>query len=67
MVVRVTPRAERQVLEATRWWRENRPAARFLIDEELSSALRQIAVHPESGVSVRERAGVRRILLLRCE
>jgi plasmid stabilization system protein ParE len=67
MVVKFTPRAERQLLASTRWWRANRPAARFLLDDELTAALQMIVEHPSSGVAVRERAGVRRILLVRCE
>jgi plasmid stabilization system protein ParE len=43
------PRFIREAERCARWWRENRPAARFLFDEELRAVLEQIRTAPGLG------------------
>jgi plasmid stabilization system protein ParE len=47
----LAPRAVRDAERHARWWRENRPAARLLFDQELAAALTQIRAQPESGLA----------------
>ena len=63
----VVPNAERQVREATAWWRENRPAARGLFEEELARGYELITTQPCIGTRVFDVSiqGVRRFHLLR--
>ncbi len=63
-----TPRADREISTANRWWRENRTAAPDLLKLELRRALDLIASHPQIGAPARNTKlrGVRRILLSRC-
>ena len=49
MIVELAPRAVREAERCARWWRENRPAARTLFDEELRAAIEQIRTAPQLG------------------
>lgn len=49
MKLEIAPRALREAERSARWWRENRPAARMLFDEELRRALDQIRAAPQLG------------------
>jgi hypothetical protein len=46
MKIELAPRAVREAEACARWWRENRPDARLLFDEELRAALEQIKGGP---------------------
>lgn len=65
--VKFTPRADRQVEEAARWWRENRSKAPDALAEDLARVLELIATQPEVGAIARNvrLAGVRRVYLNR--
>lgn len=63
LAVMITPRAERQILEAVQWWREHRPSAPTMLDDEIAEAFLRVAAHPHSGVAVRARLGTHRVLL----
>ena len=67
MKVRFSPRAQRRVKIISVWWRENRPAAPTLFDDELSEAIGRLKSLPKLGVEYEtvEGALVRRILLPR--
>jgi len=62
---RFSPRAQRRVKAVAKWWRENRPAAPTLFDDELQAAIDQLKVHPTLGLEYQyiEDRIVRRILL----
>jgi len=45
----IAPRAVREAERCARWWRENRPVARMLFDDELRRALDQIRTAPQVG------------------
>ena len=47
--VSTTAAADSQVFMATTWWRANRPAAPYLVEEELTAAIAQLEEQPESG------------------
>ncbi len=49
MKLELAPRAVAQAERCTRWWRENRPAAPGLFDEELRAVLDQIRNGPLLG------------------
>jgi hypothetical protein len=42
VILTLSPRAIREAERCARWWREHRPAARQLFEEELRRALEQI-------------------------
>lgn len=65
--VAFTQRASRQVVEAGRWWRENRTKAPGALVEELQQVLDLVTSQPEVGAVARnvKLAGVRRVLLRR--
>ena len=67
MKLELAPRAVRDAERHARWWRENRPTARLLFDQELAAALEQIRTQPESGLAYPGIAGkdYRRLLLPR--
>jgi len=46
----LAPRALRDAERHARWWRENRPRARSLFDDELRAALDQIRFSPDVGI-----------------
>ena len=52
LIVRVTPRAERQILAAALWWSENRPAAPGAIRSDLKAALEALIEQPGIGTLV---------------
>jgi plasmid stabilization system protein ParE len=63
--ITISKRALRQVERVARWWSEHRPAARWMLLDELAAAERLLRGHPEAGIAyATHRAGVvRRILL----
>ena len=63
--VRITPKAEAQILEIDSWWRENRKAAPDLFLSELSESFELIAGAPQIGRLYRASPvrQVRRLLL----
>lgn len=67
MKLELAPRAVRDAERHARWWRENRPAARLLFDQELTAALEQIRRQPDSGLAYPGVAGrdYQRLLLPR--
>jgi plasmid stabilization system protein ParE len=67
LVVRIKPRAERQIDSAAAWWGENRPAAPGAIREDLRAALEALVEQPGIGTSVENARNqdVRRLYLSR--
>lgn len=67
MKLELAPRAVRDAERHAHWWREHRPAARLLFDQELAAALEQIRTQPESGLTYPGIVGndYRRLLLPR--
>jgi len=65
--IRIVPAAQEQIREAVRWWRENRPAARNAISQELRRSFRLLCAQPAIGSRARNDGlqSVRRILLAR--
>lgn len=65
MKVRFSPRAQRRARIVARWWRENRPAAPTLFDDELHEAIERLKSHPTLGPEYESIGGeiVRRVLL----
>ena len=65
MRVQFAARALREIKRYGRWWRENRPAARLLFDEELHHAVEQILSAPHLGTTHQAKSGreYRRILM----
>jgi len=61
----VTAPAEQQLKIIDAWWRDNRPAATGLFEQEFSSAAATLATHPGVGAPVRRRRvkGLRRFRL----
>jgi plasmid stabilization system protein ParE len=55
VTLELSPRAIREAERCARWWREYRPAARALFEEELHRALDQIRGAPELGSSFRSK------------
>ena len=53
MTFRFTPRAESEVDREQAWWREHRPKAPDLFDEELEQAIEQIVRRPRREPSTR--------------
>ncbi len=52
LIVRVKPRAERQIVAAALWWSENRPAAPGAIRSDLQAALEALVEQPGIGTLV---------------
>ncbi len=48
-LVTTTERADKDILEATTWWRQNRPDAPYLFEDELAEAFEHLAHQPEIG------------------
>lgn len=61
----ITPRAQRQLIAAARWWLSHREKAPEAFDQDVASALAAIAEHPLASEAVSQRPGVRRVLLRR--
>jgi len=61
----LSPRAIREAERCTRWWREHRPAAPLLFEDELRRALDQIRAAPNLGGAFTSRSGLeyRRVLM----
>jgi plasmid stabilization system protein ParE len=47
--ITIMPRAQLQIAAAAAWWREHRPAAPRLLEEELDRALSRLAANPRLG------------------
>ena len=65
MKLELAPRAVRDAERHARWWRENRPRARTLFDDELRVALDQIRFSPAIGIVYQATSGRehRRVLM----
>jgi plasmid stabilization system protein ParE len=65
--VRTTPRADRRIAEAAKWWWDNRSAAPDLFIREFIDATLTLSRTPEIGTPQRHRtiSGLRRLLLER--
>ncbi len=65
LLVRIKPRAVREIHRAAQWWSENRPAAPGAIEADLKDALALLVEHPGIGSQVDNRhdAETRRFLL----
>lgn len=65
MILEFAPRAVREAERYTVWWREHRPAARGLFEEELAAALNRIRTAPQLGMvyGVIRELEYRRVLL----
>ena len=65
MRLELAPRAVREAERHARWWREHRPDARFLFDDELRAALDLIRGSPEVGLVYQAQPGRlhRRVLM----
>ncbi len=65
MKVQFTQRARRRVLLVSKWWKEHRPAAAALFDDELEQAVRALEAQPAIGLVYETIDGksFRRILL----
>lgn len=66
MNLRLTPRALAEAKRMKTWWRQNRPAAPNLFEQEFAAALERIAQFPGSGKLYEEGdfdVPVRRVLL----
>ena len=65
MRVRFAPRALSEAKRIKSWWKDNRPAAPDLFDDELSAAIAQLRVMPTLGTLYSPGLGVtvRRVLL----
>jgi plasmid stabilization system protein ParE len=53
VTLELSPRAAREAERCARWWRENRPAASMLFEQELGLALDQIRSAPQLGIAYR--------------
>lgn len=71
MKLRLAPRALAEAKRIKSWWRENRPAAPDLFEQELDAALERIRAVPSSVGTLYEQGDlevpVRRILLRKTE
>jgi plasmid stabilization system protein ParE len=63
--IRIGPRAQAQIEQASDWWFEHRPAAPDLFDEELARAIATIREMPGAGQPVAHatRPGIRRLFM----
>jgi plasmid stabilization system protein ParE len=67
LVARIKPRAEREIVRAADWWRENRPAAPGAIESDLKAAIDALIEQPGIGSKVENArdAETRRLYLAR--
>jgi len=67
MRVRLTPRALVEIERKRTWWRQQRPAAASLFEDELYARVEQALVDPNLGSIYKEEGGgaIRRLLLSR--
>lgn len=65
MKVKFSPRASRRVKIVARWWRENRPTAPTVFDEELRAVIERLKSEPNLGSKYEVLGGklIRRTLL----
>ncbi len=67
MKLRLATRALAEAKQIKTWWRENRPAAPDLFEQELDAALERISARPKSAGTLYEQgnleAPVRRVLM----
>jgi plasmid stabilization system protein ParE len=63
--VKVLRRANRQIAEASAWWKANRTKAPHAFREEMAAAFALLARQPNVGARVADFEGVRRIHLNR--
>jgi plasmid stabilization system protein ParE len=52
LIVRIKPRAEKQIEAAAAWWSENRPEARGAVRSDLKAALDALVKQPGIGALV---------------
>jgi plasmid stabilization system protein ParE len=62
-----TPRAQREIERALKWWAENRPLAPTMLADELDAHLDTLLLKPDLGEPWGERGGheIRKVLLPR--
>jgi plasmid stabilization system protein ParE len=67
LVVRIKPRAQRQIEKAAEWWAEHRPAAPGAIRKDLQAALEALVEQTGIGtkVEISRPQEVRRLYLIR--
>jgi len=67
LVVRIKPRAQRQIENAAEWWAENRPTAPGAIRNDLKASLDALVEQPDIGTRVETSRAqeVRRLYLTR--
>ncbi|MBX9630782.1 MAG: type II toxin-antitoxin system RelE/ParE family toxin [Burkholderiales bacterium] len=67
LVVRIKPRAQRQIETAAEWWAANRPAAPGAIRNDLRAALDALVEQPSIGtrIEISRADEVRRLYLVR--
>lgn len=65
--VEFSPEALAQAQQVALWWRENRPAAADLFEDEVTAAVEKLSTAPATGVPYLRSnlAGIRRVLLPR--
>jgi plasmid stabilization system protein ParE len=65
--IEITDNAQSQIVAASVWWKENRPAAPDAVFEELERILHLLALQPSLGARAKQAtlSGVRRVLLSR--
>lgn len=49
----LAPAAQTQARKVAAWWRENRPAARDLFDDEIAAVLDRLTEAPKTGLPYR--------------
>jgi plasmid stabilization system protein ParE len=67
--IKVSPRAQAQIEEASTWWAQNRPAARPTVRDEVARIFAIVSAQPGIGVPERRRRirGLRRLNLSRID
>lgn len=67
LIVRIKPRAEREIERAAEWWFENRPAALGAIRKDVEAALALLVEEPGIGTKIETARSdiVRRLYLTR--
>lgn len=69
LVVRIKPRAQREIERAAEWWAENRPAAPGAIRKDVEAALALLVEEPGMGTRIETARSdtVRRLYLTRVQ
>ena len=67
LIVRIKPRAQREIERAAEWWAENRPAALGAVRKDVEAALALLVEEPGMGTKVETARSdtVRRLYLTR--